>query len=237
VTVVNDGIEALEAFSREPFDLIFMDSEMPRMGGLKAAAEIRRREKGSGARVRIIAMTANVMKGYREECLAAGMDGYISKPTRRAALLETMREVIPDLLISPEEVASPSAKLDAPTDVSVALNGSSDKPFDLAPLLAGLNGNRAMLREMVRLCLDIDAPRLLGDLRAGLDKRDSYAIERAAHGIKGLVGEFRAPTMLAAAREVEDNARAGLEKAAMSSGRALLDRFVPWSQALRLATS
>ncbi len=80
-----------------------------------------------------------------------------------------------------------------------------------------------MLAEMVKLCLEVDAPRLLGDLRAGLEKRDFEAVEHAAHGLKGLVGEFHAPTVHAAARQLEQSGheqRAGaLDSEAETLGR------------------
>ncbi|MCP4663565.1 MAG: response regulator, partial [bacterium] len=77
--VVANGVEALAAFERQPYDLIFMDVEMPEMDGLEATREILRRVR-MGRRPRIVAMTAHVLRGDRERCLAAGMDDYISKP-------------------------------------------------------------------------------------------------------------------------------------------------------------
>lgn len=91
VTVVNNGLEAVESFTTESFDLILMDIQMPQMDGVSAVQEIRRQEKETG-HIPIIAMTAHAMKGDREEYLAAGMDGYITKPIDRAILYQTIAE-------------------------------------------------------------------------------------------------------------------------------------------------
>lgn len=86
VTVVVNGREAVDAWSAGPFDLILMDIQMPEMDGLEATRVIRSREL-PGAHTPIIAVTARAMTGDREACLAAGMDGYISKPIRSVDLM------------------------------------------------------------------------------------------------------------------------------------------------------
>jgi CheY-like chemotaxis protein len=86
VTVVASGQEALDALDRASFDIVLMDLQMPTMGGLEATARIREREAGSGRRLPIVAMTAHAMTGDRERCLAADLDGYLSKPIDSAAL-------------------------------------------------------------------------------------------------------------------------------------------------------
>jgi signal transduction histidine kinase/CheY-like chemotaxis protein len=80
VLVANTGREALAALEKEPFDIVLMDVQMPEMDGLEAASLIREREKGAGVRQPIVALTAHAMKGDQERCMAAGMDGYVSKP-------------------------------------------------------------------------------------------------------------------------------------------------------------
>jgi len=86
VTDASDGAHAIELFKSGPHDLIVLDVEMPVMNGFEATAAIRAREAG-GARVPIIAMTAHAMAGDRERCLAAGMDGYVTKPVNRETLI------------------------------------------------------------------------------------------------------------------------------------------------------
>jgi CheY-like chemotaxis protein len=90
VTLAANGHEAVAAHASEDFDLILMDVQMPDMDGFEATAIIRERERRSGKRVPLIALTAHAMHGDRERCLAAGMDGYISKPIDARELLEVI---------------------------------------------------------------------------------------------------------------------------------------------------
>jgi two-component system, sensor histidine kinase and response regulator len=82
VAVAGTGLEALLALEKESFDLVLMDVQMPEMDGLEATAAIREKEKGTGHRQAVVALTAHAMKGDREKCLVAGMDGYLTKPIR-----------------------------------------------------------------------------------------------------------------------------------------------------------
>jgi PAS domain S-box len=92
--VASSGIEALKALEKKRYDLIFMDVQMPEMDGLEAAREIRRRWPEGGPK--IIAVTASAFKGDQEMCLAAGMDGYIMKPTKIEAIREALQAVAKD---------------------------------------------------------------------------------------------------------------------------------------------
>ena len=97
VQVAGNGREALEKLTNGQFDLVLMDVQMPVMGGFEATAAVREIEKGTGRHVPIIALTAHAMDGDRERCLAAGMDGYISKPIHRKALFEQIEALIPSV--------------------------------------------------------------------------------------------------------------------------------------------
>jgi CheY-like chemotaxis protein len=96
VTVAKNGLEAIAAFDAAAFDLVLMDVQMPEMDGFQATAVIREREACRNTRTPIIAMTAHAMKGDREECLAAGMDGYVAKPIRRDELQQAIEKVLGD---------------------------------------------------------------------------------------------------------------------------------------------
>jgi signal transduction histidine kinase/CheY-like chemotaxis protein len=94
VVVAADGREALAAIEKEGFDLVLMDLQMPEMDGFEATVAIREKEKAGGARLPIVALTAHAMKGDREKCLAAGMDGYLTKPIRTVELDEVLKKYL-----------------------------------------------------------------------------------------------------------------------------------------------
>jgi len=93
-TVVNNGREAIESIVDNEFDVVLMDIQMPEMDGFEATAEIRKLEQQSNLHIPIIALTAHAMKGDREKCLSAGMDGYITKPIKSKILLAEIVNVI-----------------------------------------------------------------------------------------------------------------------------------------------
>jgi CheY-like chemotaxis protein len=90
VVIAGDGREALSLWGEQDFDLIFMDIEMPELGGIETTKAIREQEKDTGKHVPIIAMTAHAITGDKELFLSEGMDGYLSKPVNRQALYETI---------------------------------------------------------------------------------------------------------------------------------------------------
>ena len=90
-----NGLEAIACVERQTYDVVLMDVQMPELDGLQASREIKKRWPAAAARPRIVAMTANAMQGDREECLAAGMDDYVTKPIRVDALVETLLATMP----------------------------------------------------------------------------------------------------------------------------------------------
>jgi CheY-like chemotaxis protein len=93
--LAQNGLEALEALEKQPFDIVLMDVQMPEMDGFEATQLIREKEKVSGAHLAIIALTAHAMKGDEERCLTSGMDGYVTKPIKLEELFSVMENVAP----------------------------------------------------------------------------------------------------------------------------------------------
>ena len=101
--VAANGREAVAMSTLVPYDAIFMDCQMPEMDGYEATREIRRRE-GPGLHVPVIALTAEAMAGYREACLGAGMDDYITKPVKLDDLCAALKRWLPPTQLSPKSV-------------------------------------------------------------------------------------------------------------------------------------
>ncbi|HET6409238.1 MAG TPA: response regulator [Chthoniobacteraceae bacterium] len=196
VVTAADGVEAVDRFDNGGFDLVLMDTQMPRLNGIEATIAIRRREP-PGTHIPIVAMTANVVKGFREECLAAGMDGYVTKPLRREALVEEMALVVPDLIV--REIETP------PESMAVPAEPSKSAQFDEGVFLASLGGNREMLREVIAITLNEDVPRLRRALDEAEASGDPEQLTQAAHAIKGLAAELRAEPCRSAAEKLEES--------------------------------
>jgi CheY-like chemotaxis protein len=182
--VAVNGLDALEALRRRPYDVVLMDIEMPEMDGLEAARCIHREWPGP-ERPRIIAMTANAMQGDREMCLAAGMDDYLSKPIHVDELAEaldrcTRRAAVADAVLDPEAVEQ----------------------------LAARTGDRAFVAELVNAFLR-DAPALLATLRDALEDAQAPELRRAAHTLKSNARVFGASTLAELCQELEGLAKAG----------------------------
>jgi PAS domain S-box-containing protein len=194
VIVAENGREAVEAIERHKFDLVLMDVQMPEMGGLEATRVIREKEKGSGHHLPIIAMTAHAMQGDREQCLEAGMDGYLAKPIDPKTFLQTVEG------ISARSVGSESAENEETAGLAGALDGKA--------LLARFSGNRKLLRNIVKTFRE-DCPRMMGRIRNALTARDAVALADSAHALKGSIGNFGESAALETTREMEKAARQG----------------------------
>ncbi|GFK92988.1 Autoinducer 2 sensor kinase/phosphatase LuxQ [Fundidesulfovibrio magnetotacticus] len=208
--IAGGGVEALERLRREPFDVVFMDVEMPGMDGLEATRRIRAGEAGEpAAGVRILAMTAHAVSGYREMCLEAGMDGYLTKPLdlsrleqalAQAAAAQGRRTSGP----APEQPAQP-----IPEPVSHA--PLPEAAFARLPTLDRQEAlsrleDEDLFREVAQVLVDGFAERLAA-LRDHLSCGRSTELALAAHALKGALATVGAARSADLARRLEEAAR------------------------------
>jgi PAS domain S-box-containing protein len=190
-----NGLEALEALRRQPYDVVLMDVEMPEMDGLEASRCIHREWPGQD-RPRIIAMTANAMQGDREICLAAGMDDYLSKPIHLDELAEALGRCTPRDA-GPAEPPQPASEL-----------GHDGGVLDLEGLerLRKEADDRAFVVELIDTFLR-DAPALLETLRGSLEDAEAEQLRRTAHTLKSNGQVFGATRLAELCQELEGVAK------------------------------
>ena len=191
VTAVENGDAAIKAVdaARSAFDVVLMDVQMPVMGGFEATQAIRDRERVSGRRLPIVALTAHAMQGDRERCLAAGMDGYVSKPIDADLLIETVEHMGGAPVAEPQPRQAPAA---------------AAQIFDEQAAMAYTGGDRRLLKETIAL-FRADYPSYVTRIAAALDRRDGEALRMAAHGLKGAlatIGSERGRELAAALEQI-----------------------------------
>jgi len=185
VTVANNGQEALFAIEKDSFDVVLMDVQMPTMDGFEATGRIRQKEQLSGGHIPIIAMTAHAMKGDRERCLAAGMDGYIPKPIRAKDLYKAVETI---------------------TAAIREAHGGGSEALDRDYLLAQSGGSAETLKEIVEL-FAVECPKLMAQIRSAITSGNASDLQRAAHTLKGSIQFFGAKRSAAAAFQLETMGR------------------------------
>ena len=190
VTVASNGREAVDAVKDTLFDLVLMDVHMPELDGLEATAAIRSYEQQLGRHTPIIAMTAAAMKGDREQCLQAGMDGYVSKPVDPEQLRMAIERFVPAMAGCPCE-AEPTQS-----------NCESNQIIDLDIAHARIPGGFEEFKQMAQLLLE-ECPKLLAGIREGFAASDATLVQRGAHTLKSAADLFGAGIVVTAAQRLE----------------------------------
>ena len=188
VTLVANGLAALDALERDHFDVVLMDIQMPVMDGLEATARIREREQSTGEHVYIVAVTANAMKEDPKRFRDIGMDAYLPKPIDRQVLYSLLESGTSD------EAPAPVA----PTAF----------PLDIARMRDHLADDEDLIADVIELFF-ADSPARLDTIQSAIDTLDLEAIKSAAHSLKGSAATMCANDMVDAARRLEHVAATG----------------------------
>jgi signal transduction histidine kinase/CheY-like chemotaxis protein len=200
VTATSNGREALESWSKERFDILVLDLEMPEVDGFGVAREIRARERETKERLPIVALTAHAREEQRERCFRAGMDGFVTKPFEERELTTAMRAA---LKIRSGGTTPPQGSL-AVLDRETAISRTS--------------GDRSLLTELTGIFLE-ETPDTLRRIEQALEADDSRGIERLAHRLKGALLTLAAPAAAQAALELETAAAEGPKATRAAFGR------------------
>jgi len=186
IRAVASGKEVLQLMEQENFDLILMDVQMPVMDGLEATRIIRKREEKAGGHIPIIALTAHAMKGDRERCLEAGMDGYVSKPIQEEELYDTILQIW--------------AKYSQPYDFV------EKPPANLSRLIKILGGSSEELVGLIQEFLEYYPPQMQ-KMEEDIQGKNASDLEKSAHKFKGSLSNFDAKEACDLAQQIEKMAK------------------------------
>jgi two-component system sensor histidine kinase/response regulator len=221
VVVARNGKEAIDALERQNFDVVLMDVQMPDMDGFEATLAIRAREQETGRHVPIVAMTAHAMKGDRERCLEAGMDGYVAKPLQPTELFAAIESLAPgcDRGVAPPTPRTESAPI-----------------FDKDAALERTAGDIELLWEIVDVFL-AECPHSIAGVCKAIASNDAHTLHRVAHTLKGAVSTLGAVAAKDAAQRLENMGRADDLTGAEAAFAVLQDELRRLQQALTLFRS
>lgn len=207
-TLASNGQQAVEHAASRAFDLVLMDCQMPLLDGFDATSKIRRREEIEGGwarnrcRLPVIALTANAIAGDREQCLAAGMDDYLTKPIDPKKLLAVLKRWLPESQSSLQNSGSsecpsyePSARLLATADC-----------FDRFDFLGRCFGNRELACNLLDLFVDRGALSLEA-IDKGVADRDRDGLRAVVHTLKGVAGNLSAPALATLTAKIDHDFR------------------------------
>ena len=233
VAIAEGGIDGVAEATSKPWDIILMDCQMPDLDGYEATRRIRAWEAEQAAagkhlpRMPIIALTANAMRGSREQCLAAGMDDYVTKPFRQKLLFDTMSRYVA-VASSPELSVEPVTSADK---TGLALN-----PAGLDTLRNMDRSGKGLFVGRVIDAYLADTPRQMANAWDALTSGNHQALRLAAHTMKSASATVGADSLAAICRDIEGQTihgqLDGLE-GKLSEASLLLDQVVAELQALR----
>jgi PAS domain S-box-containing protein len=188
--VVSNGNEAVQAYKLVPYEIVLLDLQMPEMDGYEASRQIRSLQRERGRHCAIVAVTAHAMAGFKEQCIAAGFDDYISKPI----VPQELKRVV----IRAVAKSSTGAAVNEPVARHTRLEA-----IDIMDALARVEGNRELLDEIVKMFLD-QYPRLLEEIRQALSAANCKRLTGAVHILGSSAGQVGAGHAFAIARAIEE---------------------------------
>jgi two-component system sensor histidine kinase/response regulator len=225
VDIAVNGREALQMLEKFPYEIVFMDCEMPEMDGFEATAAIRRRPD-SKARLPIVAVTAQAMQGDQAHCLAAGMDDYISKPVKQEDFARALKWWVPGKKSEPQQHRTENGKadsVDSPDSYSSSIPSSlpSISPALSAEVITRLRAleeaTEPHLVSQIFTSFLKDGAERIGILRRSLEVSDAELLRKTAHALRGASGNVGAMHMADIAQRLE-----ALGKSSSMAGAAAL---------------
>ncbi len=218
--VVGNGLEAVKAVAKKPYDVILMDIQMPEMDGMEATRRIREQWLGPANRPYIIAVTAHAMLGYREKCLEAGMNEYVTKPVRLEDLAAAMMRCpeiselngFNNLDVMPSEVRMASGEKSRTTENTASLEKGSTAE-ETSPIRAALEelageDEPELLNELIQSYLD-SSDILIMELQAAFASNNPNQLKHAAHSLKSSSASLGAKSLADLCQQLEQQGRSG----------------------------